>query len=263
MEDIRDPLADPPPSEVPLRDAPLVRVIAQVRFPLIAAEDQDSIAPFQAAIRSDYPVLRKEQTQRVMFGPAGLGSTDSQTTWRFSDVDSRWRVSLASNFLALETTKYSSRSDLLDRFRKLLVALEEHFDPKLIDRLGLRYIDRVRGQEFTDIERLVRPELRGITGTPAAAHAQHALTESLFSTNGAQLLARWGHLPAHGTMDAAAIEPDAMETWILDLDMFRATSSPFRVEDIVAETRTFAERIYTFFRWAVSDEFLRRYGGEL
>ncbi|MGD8207441.1 MAG: TIGR04255 family protein, partial [Thiohalocapsa sp.] len=61
------PLTGPPPAEVPLSDAPLVRVIAQVRFPLVASvEKGDFIAPFQEAIRAEYPVLRPEQNRSVV-----------------------------------------------------------------------------------------------------------------------------------------------------------------------------------------------------
>jgi len=31
---------------------------------------------------------------------------------------------------------------------------------------------------------------------------------------------------------------------------------------VIQQTRAFAERIYGIFRWAVSDEFLRKYGGQ-
>ena len=34
------------------------------------------------------------------------------------------------------------------------------------------------------------------------------------------------------------------------------------VDATVAQARSFAERIYSIFRWAVTDEFLRRYGGQ-
>jgi hypothetical protein len=36
---------------------------------------------------------------------------------------------------------------------------------------------------------------------------------------------------------------------------------PFAVDRVLTEAQRFAERIYTIFRWAVSDDFLRRYGG--
>jgi uncharacterized protein (TIGR04255 family) len=133
----------------------------------------------------------------------------------------------------------------------------------LIDRVGVRYIDRITGAAVEDIARLVRAEVRGISGTAAASHAIHALSESMFELSGARVLARWGRLPPGTTVDPAAIEPSHEESWILDLDMFSTAPFPFEVDRVVADARNFAERIYTIFRWAVTDEFLRRYGGEI
>ena len=98
-----------------------------------------------------------------------------------------------------------------------------------------------------------------------AAAAQQALSESLFvvPNTRAQLLARWGQVPPQSTVDPNAIEPVDSPSWILDLDMFSVESQPFDPEALVAEVRMYAERIYTVFRWAVTEEFLRQYGGEL
>jgi len=261
---VEDPLVAPLPVEVPLERAPLVRVIAQVRFPLVVAiEQRDFVAPFQEAIRSKYPVLRQEQTRGVLVSQAGVAPVPAQTAWRFGDVQSHWRVSLAPDFLALETTAYTSRSDFLARLREVVVALDNHIEPKVIDRLGVRYIDRIVGAPVGNIVKLVRPEIRGITGTPAASHAVHALSESMFTLDGSRVLARWGLLPAGATVDPSAIEPTNEPSWILDIDMFSSESMPFAVDFVVDNTRQFAERVYTFFRWAVTDDFLRLYGGRL
>lgn len=263
MTAIDDPLVAPSPAEVPLDRAPLVRVIAQVRFPLVVAvERRDFVAPFQEAIRPKYPVLRQEQTQRVILSAAGVAPVQAQTAWRFSDVEGHWRVSLAPDFLALETTAYTSRSDFLLRLRDVVAALDEHVEPKLVDRVGIRYIDRIVGQAVNEIAKLVRPEVRGITGTPAATHALQALSESIFAVNGARVLARWGRLPAGVTVDPSAIEPMNELSWILDIDMYSSESVPFAVDRVVDNARRFAERIYTFFRWAVTEDFLRLYGGK-
>ena len=49
-----DPLVAPLPAEVPLNHAPLVRVIAQLRFPeILSVEQRDFVAPFQEAIRQN------------------------------------------------------------------------------------------------------------------------------------------------------------------------------------------------------------------
>lgn len=257
-----DPLVAEPPAEVPLKNAPLVRVIAQVRFPeVLAVEQRDFVAPFQEGLRTRYPVLRQEQTQSLIVSPSGVAQARPQIAWRFSQVDGRWRVSLTPQFLALETTMYSSRGDFLARLRTVLDVLDRVVEPKLLDRLGIRYIDRITGEAVDHIDRLVRPEVRGIAGTVAATHAVHAVSETMFELSDARVLARWGRLPAGSTVDPGAIEAAHEKSWILDLDMFSAAPVPFGVERAVADAQRFAERIYTIFRWAVTDDFLRRYGG--
>lgn len=257
-----DPLTAPTPKEVPLKNAPLVRVIAQVRFPsILCIGESKFVAPFQEAIRSIYPVLREERALSVNIGPTGAVPAPPQTTWRFTDLNEHWRLSLAPEFLALETTRYSSRDDFCERLRVVLEALSHHFNPKQIDRLGLRYVDRIVGEDVEQISELIRPEVRGVVGTAMAGSIAHSLTESCFALKEAQVLARWGHLSAGATIDPTAIKPLNMPSWILDLDMSSASPKPFSVDSVVSDTRSFAERIYTIFRWAVTDDFLRHYGG--
>lgn len=258
-----DPLVAPPPAEIPLTNAPLVRVIAQLRFPeVLSVEQRDFVAPFQEAIRGRYPVLRQDQTQGIRLRPGDIVPGKPTVAWRFNDTSGHWRVTLTSEFLALETTNYTSRSDFFDRVKYLAEALEEHVGPGQLDRLGVRYIDRITGEAVDDIARLVRPEVRGIMGTIAATRARHAISEVMFELPTARVLARWGGLPPDQTVDPAAIEPASQRSWILDLDMSSAAPMPFSVERVVAEARQYAERIYTIFRWVVTEEFLARYGGQ-
>ncbi len=266
MDPSQDPLRSALPAEVPLPAAPLVRVIAQVRFPqILSIEKREFVAPFQEAIRDRYPALRPEQSHRIIVGPRGASTGTPQVVWRFSDVDENWRVSLAPDFAAIETTAYESREDFFNRFGGVIEALSEHVSPRLVDRVGVRYIDRVTGDGIDDIHRLVRAEVLGLIATSAAQHVRHSVSENVFAVpeTGSQLMARWGLIPAGGTVDPAAIEAINERSWILDLDMYRTESRPFEADEIVDEARSFAERIYTFFRWTVTDEFLRMYGGKV
>ena len=265
MNTPQTPLSGPPPAEVPLASPPLVRVIAQVRFPVIASvERREFIAPFQEAIRNEYPVLRPEQNRSVVLGPDGVHDARSTTAWRFFNADSRWSVTLAPDFLALDTSCYTSRDDFLARLRKVLMALEAHVDPKVIDRLGIRYIDRVTGANLADLPALVRAEVIGVLSTPLSTTVQHALAEHVFvlPDHSGLVTARWGLVPGQATVDPAAIEPIEERSWLLDLDAFRPISQAFDVDATMIQARSFAERIYSIFRWAVTDEFLRRYGGQ-
>ena len=255
----------PPPTEIPLDAAPLVRVIAQVRYPLIASvETAGFIGPFQEAIRDEYPVLRPEKSRNVVLGPEGVISTRSDVSWRFHDESKTWRVTLAPGFLAIETWRYKSRGDFLDRLRRVLTELHTHVNPRTVDRLGVRYIDRVVGTNLRALSQLVRPEVAGILATPVAEDAQELVAQALFRlpAGEGQLRARWGSLPPRSTVDPAAVDPIDEPSWILDLDAFQQEIGAFDVEGIGSRARTLAERIYSVFRWVVTDEFHRRYGGQ-
>jgi uncharacterized protein (TIGR04255 family) len=263
-----NPLTAPPPKEVPLKKAPLIRVIAQLRFPpILSIEKKDFVGSFQEAIRASYPILQPEQTQSFAVSSQGLVPIAPQVTWRFLDkIDSwDWRVSLASDFVTLETTAYLSRRDFLERLKNILVALDQSFKPASVERFGLRYIDRIIGQNFQDISSLVKPEMAGMMAVDFREHIHQTINESWFMVpgGGKQMVARWGAIPAGATFDPGAIEAVAEPSWILDLDMSVSENRDFRVEELMSEAQHFAERIYTFFRWAVKDDFLQRYGGEL
>ena len=102
-----------------------------------------------------------------------------------------------------------------------------------------------------------------MAATALGAHAVHAISESVYaiSQTSAQLLARWGLLPKGATVDPAAIEPLDQPSWILDLEMYRSGQREYA--EVVQEANGFAERIYAVLRWAVTDNFLRRYGGQV
>jgi uncharacterized protein (TIGR04255 family) len=252
-----DPFSGPPVEEVPLASAPLERVIAQVRYPLVLAVDRsESIAPFQAQIRDRYPLLEEEHHHFVK--PQQEGPT--QVIWRFSNTEGTWRVSLSRAFLAIETTAYTSRSDFMQRFRDVVEALGTHVAPTRIERLGVRYIDRIHGAQMADLARLVRDELRGIASARFAGLCVHSLTESVFDLDQGRLLARWGLLPPKAVIDAS-MEPIDERTWVLDLDMATTKPLPFDVEATTEAARGFASQIYEFFRWAVTDAFLKQFGG--
>jgi uncharacterized protein (TIGR04255 family) len=264
VPEIENPLTAPLPKEVPLPNAPLVRVIGQVRFPpVLSLEKRDFVAPLQEAIRKTYPVLRPEQAQSIVLGPEGMAPGPKQIAWRFSDVDGRWRVSVTPEFVAIETTAYMSRNDFLNRLQSVLDTVAEHVKPALAQRLGVRYIDRVTGEALKDIRQLVRPDVLGIVGAPFSGQVLHSLTQTSFELPEAkeQVLARWGLVPAGATVDPTAIEPINEPSWVLDVDMFSNEERPFAPGEIVDAARRYSERLYVVFRWAVTEDFLRRFGG--
>lgn len=256
-----NPLVAPPPAQVPLAQAPLIHVLAVVRFPLIAdIETPEFAGTFQRALGAAYPLAERESLEVHTARPGGAVAVDHKTVWRFTD-EAGWRASLARDFLALETKRYVSRADFLERLRFLLGALTKQVTPARVDRLGVRYIDRIQGEDLDNIGTLIHSELAGVAKTPFAPQCIHSLSDNLFDLDDAQLAGRWGLLPPNATPDPTTIAPIPQPSWILDLDMSTKSHTDFTKEAILAKAEAFAARIYTFFRWAVTDAFLQRFGG--
>jgi uncharacterized protein (TIGR04255 family) len=266
MSAVENPLSTTVPEEIHLKHAPLISVLAQLRFPVQPGVDQrETVAPFFDALREAYPVVREEAIRGVAFQPLQLSDpskaieTKAWTIWRLFDVDNSWRLSLSRDFLALETSAYLSHGDFIQRLKFILEAVPAALRPPVIDRFGLRYVDRIRIPALSQITKLIRSELLGVLGTPAAQNVLQAFSESIFELAPDRLVARWGQLPPNASYDPGTITPLTEPSWILDLDMFRENTRPFNLNNIVDEASDYAKRIYTFFRWAVKPDFLTYY----
>ncbi|MBV6418700.1 MAG: hypothetical protein CMLOHMNK_03630 [Steroidobacteraceae bacterium] len=260
VPDAFDPFTAQGPEEVPLPRSPLIRVIAQLRFPPIVSLGQSEfVGPFQEEIRPRYPVLRPEETAGIVVGP-GIVHAGSGIVWRFHDKSDTWRVSLAREFVALESLAYKDRDDFFERLEEILVALEKLAKLTVYDRLGVRYVNRVHPPELDRLDSLVRPEVLGVAAQ-AVAGLRFSLCESQFGQDDVTLNTRWARLPAGATTDPSTIDPIDTPSWVLDLDVFRMAQRDFDTASVLADGRAFARTIHDFFRWCVMPEFLKAYGG--
>lgn len=263
MTTIPSPFAGDPPDEIALKRAPLVRVLGQVTFPLIAKLAlQDEIASFQDRIRDRYPLLTPEQMHHIEIVPGAEPRVRAEVIWRFASADKAWRVSLSTSFIALETSAYTSRQEFVERLTEVARALEATVDPKLVLRVGVRYINRIDGEALERLPELIKSEVLGVLKTPFKDAAQHLITESMLRTEEGQLLARWGSLPAGATIDPQALDAIPAPSWILDLDLFAMEQVPFQADAIGAQIQAFARRHYSVFRFVVTPAFLAYYGAD-
>lgn len=268
-DDLATPFGEPV-AEIPLPSAPLVAVVAQIRFPpIVSIAREDFIGAFQERIRENYPVLRKERQVNVILTPDGASSGDGNgTVWRFLDrpVDPGWTVSLASSFVALDTSEYRNRFGFLERLREILEALSATIRPATHDRVGIRYVDRVLLDEiYGDLSDLVRREVVGVaTVAPGGgADLSYSLSDTEFRLGDATLHGRWGRVPPGAQLDPLHGTSTDSPSWLLDLDMYDNGAGEFDVHRLMATLERFAEVIYRFFRWAVRPRLLRHYGGEV
>src|ERR1041385_6854800 len=82
--------------------------LCQVRFPrILRISESGAVAPFQDAIRNDFPTLVEEQQFGLVVGPEGVSQVPAAKAWRFYDRRREWSVVLATDFIALETRFYT------------------------------------------------------------------------------------------------------------------------------------------------------------
>ncbi len=258
-----DPFFGPAPDTLPLKSAPLASVLVQVNFTeVFNIANQAYIANFQDRIRSDYPISQQDQGITMQMTQTGPQPT-AVPNWRFIDADKHWRVTLTTNFFSLESREYTSRPDFVERVYKIATALNDTIAPNLVTRIGVRYINRVYGEAYQNIDNLIRQEVLGIGTQNYRSHLETAISHVVCRTKEGRMSARWGLLPENQTHDPNVMPAISQPSWFLDTDVFKDYTRPETLspEAIKGQTMSLATRAYAFFRWAVDDEFLRLHGG--
>jgi uncharacterized protein (TIGR04255 family) len=265
------PFAGEGPGNVPLPRAPLVRTIAQIKFPYLTqfAVNEDAVASAVAgALSGSYPIMEVGHEVAVTITAQGVTENRSPTKiWRLASGDRAWQISFSGTFLSIDTTSYVRRSDFAQRLADAWTALNSAVAVPYVERLGVRYINQLTDREHLDrLALFLRAEVLGVVTSehPDEAALVSALNEAQYRfPDGGVFQARWGLLPAGASIDNARPAFDH-PTWILDTDSFREFApSVQNGEHLYDDVRDLALRGYQFFRWAVTDEFLTAFGGEL
>lgn len=263
------PFGDDPCEDVPLLKAPLARVLAQLRFePLAALDSPNAASLFAAEIGQTYPYLEKGAEFNMVIGPGQVSPQMGQTpVWRFRSPDRATTVSLSNGSLSLETTAYRGNTEFCRALSELADALKKVTYVPAYTRLGYRYTNRVTDETvLQDLSKFVRSEILGVSGVELGGSVmlQHSLAQAAFAideTTG--LLVQWGEMPAGGSYDPS-LPALQQRSWVLDLDAFyQAPAVSSNPEQVRTKAESLAASAYRFFRWAVKDEFLVQFGGDL
>jgi len=254
----------PPPEEVHLLRAPLVTVITQIKFPVITSVEQVGfIAAFQEAIRHKFPRFESNSFPNFVVKDNNI-VPGVKNIWRFRNDSGHYTVSLASDFIALETTSYTSRTEFLSVWNFILNEVMKNIAPGSMDRIGLRYINRISAPEIDRIEDLVRLNMLGVSKTSIELDVKYAISEALIGADDDRsILVRWGRLAPKMIHDPSVLLPIDSVSWILDIDSFTEHRGIFNPDEARECADRLADAEYRFFRWSVTDEFLSTYGGEI
>ncbi len=272
---VKQPVASPFGSEsvadVPLPRAPLALTLTQVRFPQLAALTVGDVTANEviSTLGADFPILDVATETMLTFGPAGQIPlpTQAQTrVWNLKSADERWHVSFGPQFMSFYTSVYSSREDFVARFANVWRSFRALAGVPSVQRVGYRYVNRVTERAFLErLPDMVRPEILGasLAGGEAVPVARSIAEHEYGRPDQDRLLTRWGILPPGVTVDAALpVVPSV--SWVFDIDSYRTPEAglpaPEQLPDTVA---ALGQAGYRFFRWAVTDQFLSFFGGDV
>lgn len=251
--------------EIQLPDAPLVKVVAQVRYPRpLDFSDETTFERIAQVLGSEYPVGRKIHASSLLITPGGMQEQPStEVNWTYQSVSGDWQVTASGQFISLETSSYTSRAEFCDRLRWAVEGITTVIHPPVYDRLGVRYINRLEGEEvLADLHNLVRPVARaGLVVPHEGIQVQHSLCDTVFIDGNSQVQARWGWLPA-GTGFDLTVPPPPAAHWLLDIDSFTGRGGSFDIDVLDRLARDLSDRAYSLFRWIITDEFIDRFGGK-
>jgi len=260
-----------PVEEIHLHRAPLAKVLMQVQYSRTPGLVTDTAEAAIADVLGRYPVRRRQVVAgalpNVMVNGQPLqlpGNITPGVVLAFADPKGVWQVTVTETAVALETAEYSSRDDFCDRSTEVFEALAGVLLPPVVDRVGLRYIDRLDSDAVDKVPEFFIPELRSLVGCVAEPLGiVHSITQTQLAVGeNESLQVRSGLVPPGMAIDPA-LPPAAASSWILDMDVFTTVAGfAFDPKELSEKLRHFAEVAYAFFRFATTDAFQEAFRGE-
>ena len=260
---VDDPLFGIVPERIRLSRAQIAYVIAQVQFPaILRIRDESFIVEFQDRIRKVYPFVDRVEAVSIVLPGNAPETGGVEVHWNFSSVDKKWRVVLGANAITLETKDYHGHTDFIERFGFILNALYDTIQPTVMTRIGYRYVNRLQDPaDLEDIALLVRENLVGLADAQIRENVVQSIAQSNCRAKEGTLVVHWGILPPQTAVSDLMDRIDT-SSWILDVDAYMqpVQEDGFVVGKALTALEELSNRAYAFFRWAITDEFLKRFG---
>jgi uncharacterized protein (TIGR04255 family) len=167
-----------------LKNAPLVHVLAQVVFPPVLQLEE--LAPTLGQPMSDlgFPRPSRIELHEILMQVGGLEGAPAprpirRMQFEFADRDQHTAFVLAESSFVLQTSAYTTSEPFLQLLERGLSLVQKHLGLRLVDRIGLRYVDLVQpesGEPFGDYVH------KGLLGYPFREEPKLKATRGAFAT---------------------------------------------------------------------------------
>lgn len=222
----------PAPKTDTLNRAPLELVVWQVRHERLPDTGPSRALAIRDGLDDQYPNIGQGDTAELIIAPSQMVAGERTTGWQLKSADGLWTVVLMPDFFALESSRYTTWSEFYRRANDLIRVIDEVGGPALIQRVGLRYVDRI----ITDSA--ARPhEWEGLLEAPILGMAGHAdlgaavtvaQTVSVMDFGSAQVILR----------SSCATDANSKNGYstVLDTDCFTATAEAYDAQRLRTTT---------------------------
>jgi uncharacterized protein (TIGR04255 family) len=232
----------------------LTGVTYQLDYPPILKIALETPSAFQEAVRGDYPLFRVNPTVRMTMQVVGGQAATSSVTnsYIFSTPETpqpQRTLTLAQDSLALTTTAYTRRSELLAQLQPALDALQTVYKPAFFTRVGLRYQNLIVRSSLGLADRswgeLLKPIFVGL------ASADELAGRVSIDYSQIQFRGKVGSVVVqHGTAITATAGKHE-ECYLIDMDV--STNERVNKEDATEKLRELNIDALEFYHWCLSD----------
>lgn len=242
--------------------APVEVAICEVRFTStqssVPAETAERIRDALAkTLDVDLPSIQPatQSTMQINFNVGGTSwAGDQAKGWQISSADGQHSATVFPASVVWQVGVYERwRVSMRAPLEVLLGAIATDLSPSLIQRIGLRYVNRFVDPDcrtLGDWKGKIAETLLGPLGNPVFGEkvtgAQQQVEIALDGRHGALLR----HGPIHDQASKTV-------GYLLDLDVFANAASPFKAADVLDEARRLNRTALSLFQACVSSDYLK------
>ena len=250
-----------------LQRAPLIYVVAQVRFSAVVAIEK-YVPEIQEKLRhKGFPRFVRGQVHEIAFQADGAPKFSAVERFEFQNKEASLGIVLQSNSVAVHTNSYSNYEAFEEYTKTALMAVHGIANINLSERIGLRYVNLIRlqpGEKWADY---LHQGLLGIDHGAVGVKKWVSGSQFLGETAVGQLAVRCSQseqpFPPDLIISSLSYSMSLAKGEIvmtLDLDHFLEQASDFKVGAVMATLEQLHESLDTVFTTAVTPKALIKWG---
>jgi uncharacterized protein (TIGR04255 family) len=250
-----------------LRHAPLIYVVAQVRFSAVVAIEK-YVPEIQEQLRhKGFPRFLKAQVQEMALQIDAAPKFSTSDRFEFQDKDASIGIVLQSNSVAVHTNRYLNYESFEEHIKTALMAVNRVVGISLSERIGLRYVNLIRLKSNEAWREYLHEGLLGLDS--ASAGVENWLSNSQFigKTEVGQLAVRCSRSSQPFPLDlltntlAYSLElPKDEIVTTLDFDHYIEQITDFKVAKAISTLEQLHESLDQVFMAAVTSDALTKWG---